>query len=84
VRQTVLGGLAHSFVRGIAELLAHELVLPVACFVLVIGHEAGYNERHCVLRVGCRYRDGRDDEVCHVDQCVFPEWIVFDGLLTVF
>lgn len=47
-------GLAHSFVRDIAEFLAHELVLPVACFVLVIGHEARYNKRHCVLRVGCR------------------------------
>ena len=50
-----VGGLAHSFVRDIAELLAHELVPPVTCFVLVIGHEAGHNERHCVLRVGCRY-----------------------------
>ena len=53
--QTNVVGLAHRFVRGIAEFLAHELVLPVACFVLVIGHEARYDKRHCVLRVGCRY-----------------------------
>jgi len=41
--------LAHSFIRGITEFLAHELVPPVAGFVLVTRHETRHNERHCVL-----------------------------------
>lgn len=41
-----VAGIAYGFVRSVTEFLAYELVLPVGCFVFVIGHEARYNERH--------------------------------------
>lgn len=33
-------------IGGVAELFAHELILPVGRFVLVVRHQAGYYERH--------------------------------------
>lgn len=55
-------GLAYCFVGDVAQLFANELVLPAACFIFVVGHEAGHDERHCVLGVRRRYGDGADDE----------------------
>lgn len=66
-------------IRCIAELLAHELVLPVARLVLVVRHEAWDYERHCVLEVWCCYRDRRYDKL-YLGHCVSLEVQTSDAI----